>query len=298
MRDLRPVPCVLLGASAVLALAAILRMAGPVAAGPDDATGAIRLPGPVTMTVVLLFAAAGAVLLIAVGRRVRLRRRGGAFEIPEVVSPPWLRTVKQILALLNLVVIAYLMWRGVIPLAALLSLGHGGGGLGPELVQDPPATAPFLFRWTFGALAVLAGVGMLGLALWIAFSDRLLQWWQRGRHEREPDPVAASHGEDEDGLRAEPDARRAIIRCYGRFERVAAGSGVARPPWHTPMEFMREALARLPGARASLPVLTGLFELARFSRRPLGAAERDRALDALDAIALALVRRRDDVGSR
>jgi hypothetical protein len=37
-----------------------------------------------------------------------------------------------------------------------------------------------------------------------------------------------------------------------------------------------------------VPTLTHLFELARFSHRPLGPAERDRALDALDEIRSAI----------
>jgi hypothetical protein len=50
------------------------------------------------------------------------------------------------------------------------------------------------------------------------------------------------------------------------------------------MEFMREALSRLAVPAPALRTLTGLFELARFSQRPLGRTERDRALDALDQI--------------
>ena len=65
---------------------------------------------------------------------------------------------------------------------------------------------------------------------------------------------------------------------------MAADSGIERKPWHTPMEFMHEALPRLPVPRGAVPTLTGLFELARFSHRPLGPRERDRALDALDEI--------------
>jgi hypothetical protein len=91
-----------------------------------------------------------------------------------------------------------------------------------------------------------------------------------------------------DDLHLEGDARRAIVRCYARFERAAAAAGLPRRPWLTPGEFMREALARLPLPRAAVPTLTGLFELARFSDRPLGARERDRAVDALTEIRRAM----------
>jgi hypothetical protein len=88
------------------------------------------------------------------------------------------------------------------------------------------------------------------------------------------------------------------MHCYARFERVAADSGVARQPWHTPMEFMREALRRLPAPRGAVPTLTGLFELARFSRRALGPTERERALEALDEITAATGERGADAVTR
>jgi hypothetical protein len=95
-----------------------------------------------------------------------------------------------------------------------------------------------------------------------------------------------------------PIRGRAIIRCYARFERVAADSGLARKPWLTPMEFLREALERLPIPRTAAGVLTGLFELARFSDRALGSRERGQALDALDEIKTAIEERPADAVAR
>ena len=77
-------------------------------------------------------------------------------------------------------------------------------------------------------------------------------------------------------------------------ERAAAVSGLERRPWHTPMEFMREALSRLPAPRGAVRALTGLFELARFSDRALGPGERDRAFAALDDIKAAIEEGRAD----
>jgi hypothetical protein len=79
---------------------------------------------------------------------------------------------------------------------------------------------------------------------------------------------------------------------------VAADSGLARKPWLTPMEFLREALERLPIPRAAAGVLTGLFELARFSDRALGSRERGQALDALDEIKTAIEERAADAVAR
>jgi len=203
-------------------------------------------------------------------------------------APPWVRTLTQVLSLLNFLLIVYLMWRGVIPLANLVLSGQGiGAAFAPPLPEHGPV-APPLVAWTFGILALAAGFGALAVALWMAFGDRLTEWWEGKGSEPQPPPLYAAVEESLEDLRAEPDARRAIIRCYARFERVAADSGFARKPSHTPTEFMREALPRLPLPRGAVPALTGLFELARFSHRALGQRERDRALDALDEIKAAL----------
>ncbi len=91
-----------------------------------------------------------------------------------------------------------------------------------------------------------------------------------------------------DSLRLEPDARRAIIRCYRRFEHVVADWGLPRAPWQTPTEFMRKALGRLPVPAAAVRRLTEAFEISRFSHHPVGPADRETALGALIEIKTAL----------
>jgi hypothetical protein len=113
-----------------------------------------------------------------------------------------------------------------------------------------------------------------------------------------PAPLGTAVDDSAEDLRSDPDARRAIVRCYARFERAAADSGVERKAWSTPMEFMREALRRLPVPRTAVPTLTGLFELARFSQHPLGPTERDQALEALDEIRTAIRVTDGDAGAR
>ncbi len=54
--------------------------------------------------------------------------------------------------------------------------------------------------------------------------------------------------------------------------------------WQTPMEFMRSVLGKLPLPAPPVSELTGLFEIARFSRRPVGTAEREAAWHALTEI--------------
>ena len=291
---------VALGASFVIGLAAVVRMAGPVTA-TDAVNGVIRLPEQVTATIAILFALAALVFLVDLVRRWLLKREAGdgeadpAFEAPRV--PPWLRTLTQFLSFLNFAVLAYLLWRGVIPFGGLLGLGPGGGS-GPGFPLSVPTSAPPVITWAFGILAVAAALGALALAVWVALGDRLTGARDEFTVSAPPAPLQVAVEESLEELRAEPDARRAIVRCYARFERAAADSGVERKPWFTPMEFMREALDRLPIPRRAVPTLTGLFELARFSHHELGRAERDRALEALDEIRTSMQTRDGHAGGR
>jgi hypothetical protein len=267
-------------------------MAGPPAP-PDAVSGVILLPPPVVVAIAGLFALAGVLFVAHLVRRGLFQRRPegeepeAAAEAPQV--PRWLRALTQILSLLNFIVLGYLLWRGTISFGGLLQLGSGAGsGFGPGFHRTIAESAPPLITWIFGALALGAGLGALALALWVVMGDRAAAEPEADDDLPGRAPLEAAVEVSLDELRAEPDARRAIIRCYARFERAAAESGVERKPWLTPMEFMREALARLPGPRTAVPTLTGLFELARFSHHALGTRERDRALDALDAIRTAI----------
>ncbi|HEV8439567.1 MAG TPA: DUF4129 domain-containing protein [Methylomirabilota bacterium] len=279
-----------LAASFVIGLAGVLRMAGPIAGGGDDLTGVIRLPQPVTATILTLFALAAVVFLTDLGRRWLSRRRSDdeaarAPEIPQ--TPAWLRALTLILSILNIAVIAYLLWRGVIPFGGLLSFGSGAGPA-PGLPLTLPRSAPPVITWTFGILAVTAGLGALALAVRFALGDRLAERRANTAGAAPAGPLEAAVEDSLEDLSSEPDARRAIVRCYARFERVASNSGVERKPWLTPMEFTREVLSRLPLPRTAVPTLTSLFELARFSHHPLGSTERDRAVEALHEIRTAV----------
>ncbi|HWN16173.1 MAG TPA: DUF4129 domain-containing protein [Candidatus Dormibacteraeota bacterium] len=285
-----------LGTGFVIALAAVLRMAGSVPEG-DHVTGAIRLPGPVTAAILALFGLALVVFLGDLVRRALAKRDreddGAPAEEPTPV-PSWLRRVTLVLSLVNVAVLAYL-WRRAV-LEGGLFVGAGGLASGLLLPDTEVLIAPALFNWVFGSLAVMAGLGALGLALWSALGDRLVPDGRDADSAMPAAPLRTAVEESLDDLRAEGDPRRAIVRCYARFERVAADSGLERRPWLTPTEFMREVLARLSLPRAAVPTLTGLFELARFSHHPLGPSERDRAVDALHEIRRATATSEGDAG--
>lgn len=279
-----------LAASFLLGLAAVIRMAGP-AAHLDHATGVIRLPKEVTLFIVSLFALAAVVFLIDVFRRGWSRRQGDGD--PEAGMEPrrvpmWVRILRQFAGLAYFAAFAYALSRGGVSIDAILALGASAGSINVGgLTGHAAESAPALVTWSFAVLAVGAGLGALGLALWVSLGAR------RPREDGDegaaaPAALEAAVDDSVEDLRAEPDPRRAIVRCYARFERAAAASGVARTPWSTPMEFMREALRRLPLPRSAVPTLTGLFELARFSHHPIGPGERDRALAALDEIRVAM----------
>lgn len=276
----------LLGTSLVVGLAALVRMADPAALSAHEITGVVRLAEGLTRTVVALFALAAVVFLVDLVRRLRSRRRkeGELALLPDPPKvPAWLRAVTQIASLAYFVLLAYVLWSRGLPLVAMILSQGGSSGLG-TLIPEAVPNAPPLVTWTFGALAFLAGAGALALAVWVAFSERLTEWWTQAPPEAPPSSLVEAVEESVEDLGTEPDPRRAIIRCYARFERLAAASGLARRPWLTPMEFLREALSRLPLPRDAAQTLTGLFELARFSNRALGEPERSRALRALEEI--------------
>ena len=290
----------LLAAILVMGLAALARMSDPAVLGGDDLIGTVRLAEGLTRTIVALFTLAALVFLMDLVRRVRSRRpdEGETALAPEPPRvPAWLRVVTQVATLAYFVLLAYVLWSRGLPFMAMM-LGQGGAPGGASLLVEELPDAPPLVTWTFGVLALVAGIGALALALWVAFSDRLTEWWVGETRESTTAPLAEVVEESREDLRTEPDPRRAIIRCYARFERVAAHSGLARKPWLTPMEFLREALAWLPVPRTAAETLTGLFELARFSDRALGSRERTQALDALDEIKTAIEERPADVIAR
>jgi Domain of unknown function (DUF4129) len=282
-----------LAAAFVITFAAVVRMAGPDAGGAP-VSGVIRLPGAVTGTVVALFGLAVCVFMVDLIRRALANARRHAEAEPADEPPPtpaWLRRLGLVMSLVNVVALAYLWRRAIVEVGLFAGLGGLASGL--ALPAAEPESAPAIVNWAFGMLALAAGLATLAFALWIALGDRLTPAEEEPA-ETPPAALEAAVEESLEDLRAEPDSRRAIVRCYARFERVAADSGLARKPWLTPMEFMREVLARLPMPRAAVPSLTGLFELARFSDHPLGPPERDRALDALHEIRAAMEASRDD----
>lgn len=261
----------------------------PAPAGDPGAKVMIQLPD-VVRTLVLGLLALSAVILISLQRRRPTDDTPGPSRPPRRL-PPWAAALVSLLPLLLVVMAWYLVsryWSGAggqpieqafAAIAGLLDL--------LTLADKPPTSIPSL-DMAIAVLLVLLTLGIFALMVLVALADRLETWWaERGGAVRTPaipEALAAIQAD----LRTDPDARRAIIRAYGRFERALAGARAPRAVWQTPAEFMRATLARLPVAAAPVRRLTGLFEIARFSAHPLGVEARDAACDCLDQIGTAL----------
>ncbi len=261
------------GAGLILALTALLAASH----NPEDLPSfrlRVEVPDPFLLASGAAFALAVAIVIGIAFSRDRRRRET---ELPREEEPsrlPWwahaLLRVLPFLPLLATIIVFSFGWQYVetslLAWSRLMMLG-GSDGAAPR--PDVPILSLPWLGWLVGLLALLAGLATLAMAVLLLFAERIARWWERRQ-------------------RAEPDARVAIIRCYRRFERVAARARVPRAPWQTPEEFMRETLRRLVLPHRAVDRLTRLFELARFSAHPLGPIERDSARACLEEIGAAL----------
>ncbi|HEY8556128.1 MAG TPA: DUF4129 domain-containing protein, partial [Actinomycetes bacterium] len=67
-------------------------------------------------------------------------------------------------------------------------------------------------------------------------------------------------------------------------ERGLAAAGLPRRPAEAPFEYAGRVLESALARPTSVHRLTGLFERAKFSRHPVGQADRDQAIDALRTV--------------
>jgi hypothetical protein len=277
-----------IGVGLLLAVAATLGPPAP-ATGEPGASLAIRLPDTVRTLVVSLLALS---VLLLLGLQ---RPRRPTEEELEHAPPPQRRSVwaSVLVPLVPLAVLA-IAWYLIVnrqeghplevaftALAGLMDLLAGA--------RKPPTSVP-LFDYTVATLALLAALAVFALMLLAALAGPLEKWWT-ARRGRIADPAAAAAPPDQADLRTMADARAAVIRAYGRFEHALAAAHHPRAPWQTPAEFRRAAVARLPVPSWPVERLTGLFEIARFSQRPVSDEARETACDCLDEITAALAPR-------
>ena len=283
-----------LRASAVIGIGLLIALAAtagplPSPGGNPGASLAIVLPDAIRMLVLGLLALSGLILLAV----QRPRRRTAEPTPPSKAQrlPAWAAALLPMLLFLSPPAVWYVIthygsdhdrhsienaFAAIAELLELLSLS-----------RKPPTSVPFLDA-TVGALLVVVAAAIFAVMIAVAMSERLERWWTGWRASGGA-TAAAELAEPPGDLRAEPDARAAIIRAYGRFERALAAARAPRAPWETPAEFARATTARrVPVPAASVERLTALFEIARFSNRALGTPARDSACDCLDEIVAAL----------
>jgi hypothetical protein len=277
---------------------------GPVV-GPPAVRLVISLPDSLQMAIFGLFTlVALLVLALLFPRGLRRRRKMDEDEFELVHEAPklspWVLVLLLGLTLLPLGLAGYLFWlrwtpfeRGI--LTGALSSVPGPRPLPPLQEAVRPMAGSPVFTWTVAALVLVAGLGALGVVLWIYLGDRIIGGWV-GPSAQTRGGLAEAVEESLEGLRWEPDPRRAIILCYRRFEQVLAGSGLPRAPWKTPTEFLRDTLRRFALPPDAVTILTRLFEVSRFSHHSVGPTERDAAVGSLIEIKAAL-EREDSRGS-
>ena len=195
----------------------------------------------------------------------------------------------------------------ILPMAAVLALwllrdvlGLSGGADDPPAstlaspstleVPTPPAE-PGVVPLVVAGVALAA---MVGLAVAQLMAERRRRRPPRTSAER----LVELLDDTLEDLEREPDPRRAVIAAWARMERGLAAAGLPRHPAEAPFEYAGRGLAAalappdrgtppgFPGPLrpASVHRLTGLFERAKFSRHPIGQADREEAMAALRTV--------------
>ena len=278
-----------IGAGLLLALAATMAPLPPLSEAPG-ASLTVRLPALV-QTLVLILLAVSAVLLLFL-QRPRRPSEDGPVPVKVVRRPSaWTAALSLLPFVALLAAVGYYVAhhpaegevhpieRAFTAIAGLMDL--------LARARKPPTSLP-LFDFTIAFVVLVAAVALLALLLLVTFAERLERWLAaRGATAVVPESREAAVTRPGDP-RLEPDARAAVILAWTHFERALGAARAPRAPWQTPAEFMRIVLAQVPLPRPAVERLTALFELARFSERPLGPEARAAACACLDEITAAL----------
>ncbi|HEY6651131.1 MAG TPA: DUF4129 domain-containing protein [Actinomycetota bacterium] len=228
----------------------------------------------------LVAAAWGAAVVVFMVMIRRLRRR------PEGLEPrppkPWWVTMVAWLIVAAVFLIPLLFRNGQDRKPQPIPTAAPGSDPTSDTAEDQRRPSSWVI------VGFVAGAAAAGAAL--AFAARRPVSVEE---DREPLPELLRHvvGVVDDSIsdiERDPDPRRAIIRAYVRMEAVLARGGIPRRPSETPLEYIDGALRTLAIPAAPARSLTDLFEIARFSDRPIDVSMKRRAIDCLLDIRSAL----------
>jgi hypothetical protein len=147
-----------------------------------------------------------------------------------------------------------------------------------EEAQDD-SSRPLHFRWEVFAVG---GALLFGVGAYLA-RRRLVPPRTLGPAEA-ASALSAALDESVEDLRAERDARKAVIAAYARMERALARHGFPRFRSEAPLEYLARVLRELQVRSGAVLALTELFERAKFSRHTIDVEMKEEAIGALVAV--------------
>lgn len=193
------------------------------------------------------------------------------------------RRIIVALGFVALLVLIGLDQRGYVHLRIPQLPSVGGGGAAAGVHTRGPGGAP-VSRVDYGIATVI----------WAALAVAVIvlgRRWLRRRGLPRPamagaaaEPEIAAAPTDYEALRADPDPRRAVIAAYAGMERTLAGRDLPRVPAEGPREYLGRIVDTLRRSRPAAGRLTGLYERARFSQRPVDPRMQQAAVDALESV--------------
>ncbi len=274
----------LIGVVAVL-LAVVAWAVTGVQTGGSSGSARTMSPGVSgTLTAVVAAAwGAGLVVLIVMVRRLRRRLEEDAEGLEPRPPLPWWVTM-----------VAWLI-VGAVFLMLLVTFKNGQDR---ETPTPAPTAAPGDLTSSTAEQRRPSSWVIVGFVAGAAAAAAALAFAARRPasivEDREPLPELLRHvvGVVDDSIsdiERDPDPRRAIIRSYARMEAVLARGGIPRRPSETPLEYIDGALRTLAIPAGPARSLTDLFEIARFSDRPIDISMKRRAIDCLLDIRSALM---------
>lgn len=157
-----------------------------------------------------------------------------------------------------------------------------------DVIVEPPKTPPRLPGIIAIAAAILVVAALLVvLRSWL--TGNAMRWrlgrFTDGRFEEPTEPDAEEVARLAADLREQllhgDDPRLAIQQAYAAVESGFGVEQFTRDPAETPLRYLARVFGRLGAVQEPLGRLTTLFELARFSTRPITEAMRDEAAAAL-----------------